>query len=167
MATPISFKPEPVDPREELMRQIREAPREHAEALLVAWDTLQVAHDQGILELVKGLMGGRDIIATKVAEGINTPEGVTAIRNGIALARVLGSLDPDMLHRLSKHLDDAAKGHKQEQQEEKPPSLWQLFRRLTSDDARRGLSYATWMIAALGRATRPNRVERALAKKVS
>jgi uncharacterized protein YjgD (DUF1641 family) len=166
MATPITFKPEAVDPRRELMRQIEEAPREHAEALLVAWETLQVAHDQGILEIVKGVMGGRDIIATKVSEGMNTPEGIKALRNGMAVARVLGSLDPDMLHRLSKHLDDASKGHKQEQQE-KPPSLWQLFRRLTSEDARRGLSYATWMIAAVGRATRADRVERSLAQKVS
>jgi uncharacterized protein YjgD (DUF1641 family) len=162
MATPITFKPQPVDPHKELMRRVEEAPREHAEALLVAWETLQTAHDQGILDLAKGLMGGRDIIATKVSEGINTPEGINAIRNGIAVARVLGSLDPDMLHRLSKNLDDASKGHKQE---EKPPSLWQLFRRLTAIDARRGISYATWMLAAIGRATTPDRVERSVEMK--
>jgi uncharacterized protein YjgD (DUF1641 family) len=154
MATPITFKPQPVDPHKELMRKVAEAPREHAEALLVAWDTLQTAHDQGILEIMKGLMSGRDTIATMVAEGVNKPEGITALRNGIAAVRMLGSLDPDMLHRLSKNLDDASKGHKQE---EKPPSLWQLFRRLTAEDARRGISYATWMLAAIGRATKPDK----------
>ena len=52
MAIPISFKPQPVDPHQELMRRVDAAPREHAEALLVAWDLLQTAHDQGIRELL-------------------------------------------------------------------------------------------------------------------
>ncbi len=152
MAAPIQFKPQPVDPRQELMRKVDEAPRAHAEALLVAWDTLQTAHDQGILDLVKGLMGGRDIIATKVAEGMNTPEAIVAIRNAIALARVLGTLDPDMLHRLSRNLDDAAKEHRQEVH---PPSLWQLFKSATSEDGRRGIAFGVKMLTAFGRAAKP------------
>ena len=37
---------------------------------------------------------------------------------------------------------------------EKPPTLWQLFRRMTHEDTRRGLSFLTTMLQALGRATR-------------
>jgi uncharacterized protein YjgD (DUF1641 family) len=162
MAHPITFKPEPVNFHKELMRRVEEAPREHAEALLVAWDLLQTSHDQGILELAQGLMGGKDIIADKLAEAANLPESVKAIRNGMSVARILGSLDPDMLQRIAKNLDEASNGYKQE---ENPPSLWQLFRRLTAEDARRGISYATWMLAAIGRAAKPDRDERSVAMK--
>ena len=151
MAKQISFKPQPVDYHEELMRRVNEAPREHAEALLVAWDLLQTSHDQGILDLALGLVGGKNIIAGKLAEAANLPESVAALRNGMALARIFGSLDPDLLYRLSKAMDEASKKHKQET---KPPSLWRLFRRSTSADARRGLSFLTGLLVSLGRATK-------------
>ena len=151
MAHPITFKPQPVDFHKELMRRVDEAPREHAEALLVAWDLLQTSHDQGILELAQGLIGGKDIIAGKLAEAANIPESVNAIRNGIAMGRILGSLDPEMLQRLAKNFDDASKEH---QEEKEPPSLWTLFRRSTSADARRGLSFLTSLLVAMGRAAK-------------
>lgn len=152
MAHPIQFKPEPVDYHKELMKRVENAPREHAEALLVGWGLLQTAHDQGILELAKGLIGGKDIIAGKLAEAATLPESVAAIRNGIAMARILGSLDPEMLQRLARGLGEASDQRKKE--EEKPPSFWQLFRSATSADARRGLSFMTNLLLALGRATR-------------
>jgi uncharacterized protein YjgD (DUF1641 family) len=151
MAHPITFKPQPVDFRKELMRRVDEAPREHAEALLVAWDLLQTSHDQGILELVQGLIGGKDIIAGKLADAANIPESINAIRNGIAMARIIGSLDPEMLQRLAKGFDNASKEH---QEEKEPPSLWTLFRRSTSADARRGLSFLTSLLVAMGRAAK-------------
>lgn len=158
MAHPITFKPQPVDFRQELMRRVDEAPKEHAEALLVLWETLETAHQQGILELVKGLLGGKDIIAGKLADAASLPESVAAIRNGIALARVLGSLDPEVLQRMAKSLDDdRQKEREQQKQSSKPPkapSLWQIFRRATSEDARRGIGFATNLLTALGRATK-------------
>jgi uncharacterized protein YjgD (DUF1641 family) len=41
-----------------------------------------------------------------------------------------------------------------QRRESRPPSLWQLFKRMTHPDARRGLSFVTSMLAALGRAWR-------------
>jgi uncharacterized protein YjgD (DUF1641 family) len=140
-----------VDPHVELMQRVEAAPREHAEALLVAWDLLQTAHDQGVLDLAQGLLVGKDIITGKLAEAANLPESVAAIRNGIALARVLGSLDPEMLQRLAQGLEHAQRQHKQE---EKPPSLWVLLRRATGRDARRGISLLTHLLTSLGRATK-------------
>lgn len=151
MAHPITFKPQPVDYHKELMQRVEAAPREHAEALLVAWDLLQTSHDQGVLELAQGLIGGKDIIASKLAEAATLPVSVSAIRNGIAMARILGSFDPDMLQRLAKGFDVASRAHQEEKQ---PPSLWTLFRRSTSPDARRGLSFLTSLLVALGRAAK-------------
>jgi uncharacterized protein YjgD (DUF1641 family) len=151
MAHPITFKPKPIDPQQELMKRVEAAPKEHAEALLTAWDLLQTAHDKGILDLAKGLIGGKDVITGKLAEAAAMPESVAAIRNAIAGARLLGSVDPDMLQRLAQGMENATAQHKAE---EKPPSLWALFRRSTCEDARRGLSFLTLLLTTLGHATR-------------
>jgi uncharacterized protein YjgD (DUF1641 family) len=151
MAHAITFKPAPVDPRKELMARVENAPREHADALLMAWSLLQEAHDQGILDLAKGLIGGKDIITGKLAEAANSPEAAAGIRNLIAMGRVVSSLDPEMLQRLARGMEHAADEHKKE---EKPPGWWALFKRATSKDARRGLSFMTFMLGAVGKATK-------------
>jgi uncharacterized protein YjgD (DUF1641 family) len=151
MAHPITFVPQKHDPRKELMERVEAAPHEHAEALLTAWEVLQTAHDKGMLDLAKGLIGGKDVITGKLAEAANTPEVIAGIRNGMAGARLLASVDPEMLQKLAQAMEGAAKDHKEEKE---PPSLWQLFKRGTSKDARRGLSYMTHVLTALGRAMR-------------
>ncbi len=105
MAHQITFKPEPVDPQKELMNRIQNAPRDHAEALLAAWDLLEASHQKGILDLAQGIIGGRDIIAGKLAEAANSPDGINIARNLIALGRIAASIDPDMLYKVSRALD--------------------------------------------------------------
>jgi len=152
MAQQITFKPEPVDPQKELMRRVETAPREHAEALLAAWDLLQTAHDQGVLDLAHGLIGGRDAIAAKLAEAANTPDGINVLRNLIALGRIVASIDPDMLYKVSRALD--RNPPRVRSAEEKPPSLLALFRQFRAEDTRRGLAYGLDFLAAIGAATR-------------
>jgi uncharacterized protein YjgD (DUF1641 family) len=151
MANPIAFKVHVGDPHQELERRLAAAPREHAEALLVAWELLQTAHDKGVLDLAQGLIGGRDAIATELAAAGNKPESISAIRNVIALGKILAALDPATLDHLAKALDGAAR---QQEAEQKPPSLWQLFRRVASEDGRRGLSFLTTMLTGLGRSAK-------------
>jgi uncharacterized protein YjgD (DUF1641 family) len=179
MAHPISFKPQPVDPQKELMRRVEAAPREHAEALLGAWDLLQTAHEQGLLDLAQGLIGGRDIVAGKLAAAAGEPESIAAMRNAIALGRILASIDPDMLHRMSRAMAETAEPRLDREKDatqakiaipgrsaaqarpqtgvvKKPLSLWQIFRKVTSQDGRRGLGFAANLLTALGRAQRPD-----------
>ncbi len=150
MANPLPFKPHLGDPHQELERQLAAAPRQHAEALLVAWNLLQTAHDKGVLDLAQGLIGSRDYIATELAAAGNKPASIAALRNLISLGRVLASLNPETLDHLAKALDGAAQ---QKEAEQKPPSLWQLFRRVTSEDGRRGLSFVTMILTGLGRSS--------------
>ncbi len=152
MANPLHFKVV-VDPKHELQRRLDAAPVEHAEALLVAYDILQRAHDNGLLDLANGLVGGRDIIAAKLAEYGKLPEGIAAIRNLIAAGKVLMALDPNTLDEFSKSLVSATMEHKKE---EKPPSLWTLAKRAASEDSRRGLSFMTLLLGAVGRSLRPS-----------
>lgn len=149
MAVPLTFKPDPIDPKKELMNRLEEAPREHAEALLAAWDLLEASHQKGILDLAQGLIGGRDIIAGKLAEGMNSPDGINVVRNMIALGRILASIDPEMLYKLSRALD-----RNPPRVQEKPPSLLALFRQFRGEDTRRGLAYGLDVLAAVGAATR-------------
>lgn len=148
MANPIAFKPNPVDPKLELERRLAAAPIEHGEAALVAWDVLQTAHDEGLLDLLQGLLGAKDTIAGKLAEYAKLPEGVAGIRNLLALAKILTALDPEFLNCLANSLDTATLEHRREL---KPPSLWQIGRRVASEDSRRGLSFLTLLLSGLGR----------------
>lgn len=150
MANPITFTPQPVDPHVELMRKVEAAPREHAEALLVAWDMLQTAHDQGMLDLLHGLIGGKDVIAGKLATAISMPESMNAIRNLIALGRIMAAIDPEVLHRLAKAMDQGMQGPKPDGE---TPSMFRILRQMTSPAGKRGLSFAAQMLVALGTAT--------------
>lgn len=150
MAIPITFTPQPVDPHLELMRKVEAAPREHAEALLVAWDLLQTAHDQGLLDLLQGLVGGRDVIADKLAAAMVMPESINAIRNLIALGRIMAAFDPDMLHRLAKAMDQGMQGP---QPDGSTPSLFRIMRQAASPAGKRGLSMAVQLLVAVGTAT--------------
>jgi uncharacterized protein YjgD (DUF1641 family) len=147
MANPLQFKPPSVDPRTELNRRLDAAPTEHAEALLVVWDILQSAHEQGLLDAVHGLVTAKDTIFATLAQYAKTQEGVNAIRNLIATAKLVGALDPDTLDHLSKMLVSACDEHRRQP----PPSLWQLFRSSTSKDSRRGLAFLTSLLSGLGR----------------
>jgi uncharacterized protein YjgD (DUF1641 family) len=148
MANPIAFVPKSVDPKHELQRRLDAAPMEHAEALLVAYDLLEEAHRQGILDALHGLVGAKDTIAGLLAKYAAEPVSVNAIRNLMALGKILGAIDPEPISQLSKEMASAMQQHKLERT---PPSLWQLMKRATSPEARRGLSFMTLLLGAFGR----------------
>jgi uncharacterized protein YjgD (DUF1641 family) len=148
MANPLSFKPNPVDPHLELERRLSSASREHAEALLVVYDILQASHENGTLDAIHGLITARDKIAGRLAEAANTEEGKTALLNLLEAGKILASLDPEVLAPLAAALHQSARDHKTEKA---PPSTWQLLRRATSEDGRRGLSFFTLLLANLGK----------------
>ena len=154
MANPIQFVPKSVDPKLELQRRLAAAPNEHAEALLVAFDLLEEAHRQGVLDALHGAIGAKDTVVRLLAKYSAEEISVNAIRNLLALGKMLGSLDPEPISNLSKEMAAALAAHKNEQE---PPSLWRLFRRSTNADARRGLSLMTMMLCAFGRSTRESK----------
>ena len=148
MAKPIAFKPITVDFKADLVRKLEKAPHEHAEALLLAYDVLEAAHKEGLLDLLHGAIGARDTIFTTLSRYAAQPEGIAAIRNLLTAAKILTELDPEVLDQVSKVMGHATKEH---QQEKKAPSLWQLAKRATSEDSRRGLSFMTLVLSGLGK----------------
>jgi uncharacterized protein YjgD (DUF1641 family) len=150
MANPISFVPKAVDPKLELQRRLSAAPTEHAEALLVAFDLLEEAHRQGILDAIHGAIGAKDTIVASLAAYTAEPMSIHAFRNLLALGKILGTLEPEPLSRVSKAMFAAAEKH---QADKEPPSLWKLFKRMRTPEVRRGLSFTALMLGALGEAT--------------
>jgi uncharacterized protein YjgD (DUF1641 family) len=145
MANPIRFEQKKVDPRTELERRLQAAPVQHAEALLVVFDILEEAHDQGLLDLLHGAVGSKSEIAAKLAYYAKQPVGMRALRNLLILGEALGSLDPVILANTKKEIFD---------RQEEPPSLWQLFRKVTSRDGRRGVGMILGFVSGIGRSAR-------------
>jgi uncharacterized protein YjgD (DUF1641 family) len=148
MAKPIAFKPATVDFKADLQRRLEKAPDEHAAALLAAYDVLEAAYDQGLLDILHGLIASKDTIITTLSRYASQPEGVAGIRNLLTAAKILTELDPEVLDHVSRAMASATVEHKREQ---KPPSLFQLARRASSEDGRRGLSFMTLILSSLGK----------------
>jgi uncharacterized protein YjgD (DUF1641 family) len=144
MAIPVPLKRiAQADPREELLKRIQEAPVDHADAVLAAYDLLQRLHDTGTLDVLRGALGAGDVLVEHVVSLLTAPESVKALRNLIILGKALGTIDPEILHNLVESTTQAP--------EAKPPSLLSLVRRTASPEARRGLSAAVSMLEILGR----------------
>jgi uncharacterized protein YjgD (DUF1641 family) len=147
MAKPISFIPNRVDPKHELQRRLAAAPDDHAEALLVAYDLLEEAHRQGVLDMLHGAIGAKDTIVGLLADYSVKPITVNAMRNLLALIQLLGAMDPEPLSKLSKQMVKSVEEHRMEK---KPPTFWQLFKKLRKPESRRGISLLTSFVAAIG-----------------
>jgi uncharacterized protein YjgD (DUF1641 family) len=148
MAKPIAFKPVTVDFKADLQRRLEKAPDEHAEALLAAYNVLEAAYDEGLLDILHGMIASKDTIITTLSRYAKQPEGIAGIRNLLTVAKILTELDPEVLDHVSKVMATATEEHKREQ---KPPSLFQLAKRATSEDSRRGLSFMTMVLSGLGK----------------
>ena len=148
MANPLQFKPPAVDPRTELNRRLAAAPEEHAEALLVAWDVLQAAHDQGVLDAFHGMIAAKDTIFGTLAEYAKLPEGAAGIRNFLTLTKIFAAMDPETLDKIAKAIVATEKEY---QREQTPPGLWELARRANTQDSRRGMSFLTLLLSSIGR----------------
>lgn len=148
MAMPVPMKRiTQADPREELLRRIQDAPIAHADAVLSAYDLLQRLHDTGTLDVLRGAFGAGDAIVEHVVSLMTAPESVTALRNLILLGKVLGSMNPEILHAVLEGIPQVTA----QAPDAEPPSLFALTRRATSSDARRGLAAAVSVLEVLGR----------------
>jgi uncharacterized protein YjgD (DUF1641 family) len=150
MAKPIPLQLPKRDAQEELRSRLEKAPDEHAEALLASLDVLQSLHDQGVLELLRGVLGGGNKILEIVVDASKTPEAIRGIRNLVIMTKILGSIDPELLKKFAEATPDALVGAAKAQATP-PPGLWETLRILRSKNLRRGLAVANNLLEALGR----------------
>lgn len=137
MAQPIQLKVAPRDAKRELLERLEAAPEEHAAALLDGYELLQSMHEHGVFAIARGLLGAGDKVTEALAEGANTTEAIRAMRNGILLAKMLGSIDPEVLQGTCAAVSQTFSDARAVAYE--PPSLFGLMTGFLSRDLRRGM----------------------------
>ena len=147
MAQPIRLEFSPRDARAELQTRLQNAPLQHAEALLSGYDLLQRLHDRGVLDLLRGALGSSDKVIEIVVEAAKTPEAIIATRNLLILSRVAFTLEPEFLENIAKAVPNSLA----QAREQKPLSLWQLFKKMCSQDTRRALSASLGVLESFGK----------------
>lgn len=150
MARPIPLEITKRDPREELLVRLQRAPVDHAEAVLAAFEVLQGLHDQGILELLRGVLGGGDKILEIVVAATKTPEAIRGIRNLLIMTKILGAIEPGLLEKFAQAVPDALEGVAKAQIAE-PPGFWGIMKIFRSKNLRRGLALVNNLLEAWGR----------------
>jgi len=149
MARPIPLEIPPRNPRAELRSRLEQAPEEHAEAVLAAYEVLQELHNRGVLEIMRGALAASDEILETVVDDVKTPEAIRAVRNLLFWRRILGSIEPEWFKGIFKAIPEGIAEATAEV--EKPVGLFTLLRRLTTKDSRRGLAAAIDFLQAFGR----------------
>jgi uncharacterized protein YjgD (DUF1641 family) len=149
MAVAVDFREfTPVDSREDLIRRVEQAPIEHAEAVLAAYDLLQRLHQKGLLDLLNGLLSAGDTVVNRVVDVVSSKEIVTALRIGLTFSNLLTLIDADALHAV---IVEAGK---------ETPSLLALGKQAASKDARRGLATAVGLLNVFGAALSKQQTEK-------
>lgn len=138
------------DPREELRRKVQEAPVNHAEAVLAGFEVLQALHDQGVLELLRGILGGGERVLEIVVEAAKTPEAIRGIRNLVVISKVLGSIEPELLEKFAQAIPAALVSVANAEQAE-PPGFWGIVKIFRSRNLRRGLAVVNNLLEAWGK----------------
>ncbi len=151
MAQPIRLEFSPRDARAELQTQLQNAPLQHAEALLSGYDLLQRLHDRGVLDLLRAGLGSSDKVISIVVDAAKTPEAINATRNLLILSKVVFTLEPDLLEDIAKAVPNSLARAK----EQKPLSLWQMFKKLCGTDTRRALSAMLGVLESFGKSLGP------------
>jgi len=149
MAQPIPLEVPSRNPRAELRSRLEQAPEQHAEAVLAAYEVLQELHDRGVLDIMRSALAASDELLEKVVDGAKTPEAIRAIRNLLFWRQVLGSIEPDWFKGLFQAIPEGIAQATAER--DQPVNIFGVLRRLTSKDSLRGLAAAIDFLQAFGR----------------
>ena len=155
MAKPIPLELPARDPRMQLQARLQNAPLEHAQALLAAYEVLQGLHDRGVFELMRGALGSSDKVIEIVVDSAKAPEAIRGIRNLIILAKILGTIEPEQVEGFARSLPEAIALTKA--YESSPPGFWGILMKFRNRNFRRGLVLVNSMLEAFGRNLPPEK----------
>jgi uncharacterized protein YjgD (DUF1641 family) len=149
MATPIPLQIPPRNPKQELQSRLENAPQQHAEALLAAYETLQALHDKGAFDLLNGAINSSDKLLEIAVTAAKSPESTQGLRNLIILINTLGQIDPASLKLFAQAIPDALKTATTRLE---PVGLWRLLKDfLWNKDFRHGLAAVNALLESYGK----------------
>lgn len=88
------------DVEQEVPQHLETAPDERAKAMQDAYAILQLLHEQGILELVKGALGSGEKVMELMNGVMESEQVVRTIRNLKTLAKLIGTVEPETLEKI-------------------------------------------------------------------
>jgi uncharacterized protein YjgD (DUF1641 family) len=146
MAQPIPLKLTPIgaDPSERL----DDALHKHTDAIVSALELLQLLHDRGVLDLLRGLVGAGDQITGILTAAAGAPDSLHGIRNFILLTKFFASIPPDVLDGLVRTAGQGAEREKAQ----RAPGVLQLLRRAGSEDSRHAIAVTLDLLESVGKA---------------
>ncbi|HUX43231.1 MAG TPA: hypothetical protein VMV57_00640 [Terracidiphilus sp.] len=148
MAQPIPYEPSVRDPRRELIARLEQAPAQHAEALLSAYELLQQLHDRQVLETLRGALGANDKLLESVTSAAKSPDSVRALRNLIILGHMLASINPDLLHCIATAVGQTLGSERKPVID--PPGLLSLLAEFRQPELRRSVALINQFLDVLG-----------------
>jgi uncharacterized protein YjgD (DUF1641 family) len=148
MAQPIALEIPPRDPRKELMTRLENAPAEHAEALLDAFELIQQAHDAQVFELLRGLLSAKDHLLETVVRETETPAAIHALRNAIIFGKMMSSVTPDLMECFAAAVGETLGSERRPVIE--PPGLLSLLGQFRRPELRRSVALINRFLELLG-----------------
>jgi uncharacterized protein YjgD (DUF1641 family) len=141
---PLTLAPKGADPAQRL----EDALHQHTDAIVSALELLQLLHDHGVLELLRGLVGAGDQLAGILTAAGGAPESLRGMRNFILLTKFFASIPPDILASLVR---TAAEGAERETAH-RAPGVLQLIRRAGSENSRHAIAVTLDLLESVGKA---------------
>jgi uncharacterized protein YjgD (DUF1641 family) len=149
VAQPIPLDVPHRDPRIALQARLQDAPAEHAEALLAAYEVLQGLHDRGVFDLMRGALGSTDKILDIAVRAAGSADSIRALRNLLLLINMLGEIDPAVLKAFTQAAPQALNMMVRKPER---PGLWTLLKDfLWNQDFRHGMAAVNTMLEVFGR----------------
>jgi uncharacterized protein YjgD (DUF1641 family) len=149
MSQPISLDLPPRDVRRELRKKLEDAPTEHAEALLDSYELIQQLHDSGVFQLLRGALGAGDKLVEAAVDAAKSDDSVRAIRNAIILAKMLSSINPDILQGVAVAVGETLGCTRKPVIE--PPGLFSLLGQFRQRELRRSVALINRFLETLGK----------------
>ena len=125
--------------------RLQNAPAEHADTVVSAYEP-QLLHHPSALNLLGGLLGGRDELSGTITAAMDTPESIPAILNFLRLTKFLASMPANVLDSLAKTVRTGA----ERDMTYKVPGTLPLLWRLRNEDSRHAASVGPAFLEDLG-----------------
>jgi uncharacterized protein YjgD (DUF1641 family) len=146
MAQPIPLTPIPKGP--DPAERLEDALHKHTDAIVDALELLQLLHDRGVLELLRGLVGAGDQLVGILTAAAGAPESLRGMRNFILLTKFFTSIPPEVLESLVRTATTGAEREK----EHGAPGVLNLLRRASSENSRHAMAVALDLLESVGKA---------------
>ena len=140
---PLTLTPKAPDPAERLEAALEK----HTDAIVSALELLQLLHDRGVLDLLRGLVGAGDQLTGILTAAAGTPETLRGMRNFILLTKFFASIPPEVLDSLVR---TAAEGADREKAHS-APGVMQLLRRAGSENSRHAIAVTLDLLESVGK----------------